>query len=331
MKIVLTAIFLMFNLLASHAARSLERISIAGSDYVRLSEWADLCDFKTRWITKDEMVEVTGRSVRLSFTVDPRKGDPKRSEINGVAVLLSLPAVLRGGVPFVSTLDLRTTIQPLLFPQKTSSARVKTICLDAGHGGRDTGKIDKKNLEKDFTLLLVQEVASLLRQNNFKVVLTRSTDKTVDLTERPSIARRSGADLFVSLHYNAGNSDAHGVETYCLTPAGVNSSNAGGGRAAEPGYAGNVNNDSNILLAYSVQKSIAGAVSLDDRGVKRSRFEVLRDARMPAILVEGGFMSNAAEAKKIYDAAFRKNMAQAIVNGILAYKKLVEPAAPKNS
>ena len=332
MKIVLTAIFLSINLLASHAAiRSLERISVGGSDYIRLNEWADLCDFKTHWLKKDETVEVTGNAVRLVFTVDPRKGDPKRSEINGVAVVLSLPALVRGGVALVSSLDLRTTIQPLLFPQKDSRARIKTICLDPGHGGKDTGKIDKRNLEKNFTLLLAHEVAALLLKNNFKVILTRGTDKTLELSDRPFIAKRNGADLFVSLHYNAGNTDAHGVETYCLTPAGANSSNAGGGKAAEPNYDGNAQNDKNVLLAYTLQKSIVQNLVLDDRAVKRSRFEVLREARMPAILIEGGFMTNPTEAKKIYDTAFRKKMAQAIVDGILAYKKIVELDSPKKS
>ncbi len=71
-----------------------------------------------------------------------------------------------------------------------------------------------------------------------------------------------------------------------------------------------------FLLAYQMQKSLARSLPFEDRGMKRSRFEVLREARMPAILVEGGFMSNPGDAAKIYDAAFRKKMARAVVDGI---------------
>jgi len=326
MKAVVSALLCLISLAApTHATpKNIESVSIAGENYLRLKEWAETCDFKTKWLAKDETIELSGHSSRLVFNIDSRK-----SEINGVTVLLSLPLLARNGTTFISQLDLRTTIEPILFPQKNSAARIKTICLDPGHGGKDAGKIDRKNLEKNYTLLLAEEVAALLRKNNFKVILTRNTDRTLELSDRPFIARRNGADLFVSLHYNAAGSDVRGVETYCLTPAGANSSNAGGGKSAEHNSPGNAQNDKNILLAYQVQKTITRNLSLEDRGVKRARFEVLRETKTPAILIEGGFMSNASEAKKIYDPVFRKKMAQAVVDGILAYKKIVEPEAVK--
>jgi N-acetylmuramoyl-L-alanine amidase len=79
-----------------------------------------------------------------------------------------------------------------------------------------------------------------------------------------------------------------------------------------------------MLLAYEMQKSYTKNLTVEDRGVKRARFQVLREATMPAILIEGGFMSHPAEGKKIYDPAYRKQMARAIVEGILAYKKAVK-------
>ncbi len=109
-----------------------------------------------------------------------------------------------------------------------------------------------------------------------------------------------------------------------MTPAGLNSSDVGGGRSPQSAEPGNAHDERNALLAYEVQKSITRSLPLDDRGVKRSRFEVLREARMPAILIEGGFMSQPADAKDIYDPAFRKRMARAIADGIVAYKHAVE-------
>ena len=318
------ALVLSLILMAAWAAdarisfQKLERTVVSGSDYIRLDDWADGAGFTLRWSKKDGTITLTSSSAQLGLTVDSR-----RAEICGVNVLLSLPVVNRGGAPLISLIDAGTTIEPILFPQK-SGAHVTTICLDPGHGGKDTGEISRHNYEKNYTLLLAQEVDGLLRRAGFKVVLTRNDDTFVDLPARPLLARRQGADLFVSLHYNSAVNDIRGLEVYCLAPAGVNSSNEGGGKAPRLPEAGNAHDSQNALLAYEMEKSISATTWLQDRGMKRSRFEVLREATMPAILIEGGFMSNAADAKNIYDLASRKRMAQAIVDGILAYKKNVE-------
>ncbi|MDB6025439.1 MAG: hypothetical protein JWM68_1662 [Verrucomicrobiales bacterium] len=323
--------FSLFVLLASfvlgsaQTPRTLEKINVSGTECVRLLEWCDANGLKLLWTKKDEDLRATNRFHKLYFSVDSRK-----TEIDGVIVLLSSPIFTRNGVPLVSTIDLQTAIHPLVYPQQLPKNRIQTICIDAGHGGKDTGKIDPngrdKKFEKTYTLLLADEVADILEKQKFKVVMVRSRDKTVDLSERAEVANRAKADLFVCLHFNsAGDRGVRGLETFCMSPAGMESSNAGGGRANVGTYDGNVKNSENMVLAYQVQKSILKNVGMEDRGVKRARFEVLRDAKMPAILVEGGFMSNPSEAKKIYDPAWRKRMAQAVVDGILAYKKMVHP------
>ncbi|MGZ4963641.1 MAG: N-acetylmuramoyl-L-alanine amidase family protein [Limisphaerales bacterium] len=293
-----------------------EGANISGVEYVRLNEWAQSAGYKAKWLQRDKVVQFTGARMSATFEVDSRKAD-----IGGVTVLLSFPIAASHGAAMISQLDLRSTVEPIISPHPKRKP-IKTICLDPGHGGHDTGKIDGRNLEKNYTLLIANEVAALLRKNGFKVVMTRTRDKTLDLTERPETARRAGADLFVSLHYNAGPSEVHGVEVYCLTPAGANSSNAGGGKSTSSRSLGNANDDNNVLLAYALQKTIVRETGLEDRAMKRARFEVLREAPMPAVLIEGGFMSNRADAKKIYDSAFRKRMAQAIVDGIQGYKQL---------
>ena len=242
-------------------------------------------------------------------------------------MLLSLPVINRGGVAWISLADTQTVLQPVLFPQK-SRARVQTICLDPGHGGNDKGEIAGDNYEKKYNLLLAQAVEKILRAEGFKVVLTRTNDVFVDLSERPAIAARAGADLFVCLHYNSGPPALRGVEVHCLPPAGMKSSNAGGGRGDDPAFPGNAEDSRNILLAYHVLKAITSALPLEDIGVKREHYKVLKEARMPAILVEGGFMTDPQDAKRIYDAAFRQRMAQSIVDGIVAYKKAVEDNSP---
>jgi N-acetylmuramoyl-L-alanine amidase len=246
----------------------------------------------------------------------------RKSQIGGVPLWLCLPVIQRGGIPWVSLPDVQTTLETVLFPKK-SSVRIRTICLDPGHGGRDKGEIAGENYEKKYTLLLAQSLEKLLEADGFKVVLTRTNDVYVDLQERPALAARAGADLFISLHYNSGPGSLHGVEVHCLPPAGMKSSNAGGGLGDEPAYPGNAEDAHNVLLAYHVLKSIA-ALPMEDIGVKREHYMVLKEARMPAILIEGGFMTDARDAKNIYDADFRQRMARSIADGILAYKKTVE-------
>jgi N-acetylmuramoyl-L-alanine amidase len=297
--------------------RNLERVVISGSDYVRLAEWGESAGCTVKWNKSDGEIDVSGPSTRLNFSVDSR-----RAEIFGVSVWLSLPVVNRNGVPLISLEDMRSTIEPLVSPRK-SEARVQTVCLDPGHGGKDTGKAQGRNYEKKYTLLLAQETADLLQEQGFKVVMTRTNDEALELPDRPQVASRHGADLFVSMHYNAADASVHGVEVFCLAPPGMNSSDDGGGKSYHPAENGNAQDDRNVLLAYQIQKSITHSMPLEDLGLKRSHFEVLRLARMPAILIEGGFLSNSADARNIYDAAFRKRMARAIVDGIVAYKRAI--------
>ncbi|HWD18626.1 MAG TPA: N-acetylmuramoyl-L-alanine amidase [Verrucomicrobiae bacterium] len=328
MRVVQAVLAVWFSLLAWTAPavslQSLEKVSISGSDYVRLGEWADSFDFEMKWPRKSEVITLTNAGQTLLLTIDSRK-----AEIGGTTLWLSLPVVNRGGVAMISLADLRSTLQPVLFP-RASDAAVHTICLDPGHGGKDKGEISGSHFEKKYTLLLAADVAELLRGEGFDVLLTHTDDKFIELPDRPAFARQRGADLFVSLHYNSASGPIRGIEAYCLTPPGLSSSNEGGGRSSDPPYVGNEQNDRSVLLAYEVQKNILRHLAFEDRGVKRSRFEVLREARMPAILVEGGFMSSPGDASKIYDPVLRRKMARAIVDGIVAYKRAVEkPLARK--
>jgi len=321
MKALAVSLFLTAVLAAEARVppQNLNSTFVADNEYIRLKDWAHDAGFNMKWVKAAGTITLTNPSVKLVLTVDTR-----RAEIGGVNVWLSLPVVNRNGAVLLSLVDARTTLEPILFPQK-SDARLKTICLDPGHGGKDKGEVVGRNYEKDYALLLAREVEKLLKHEGLQVLLTRDGDDFVDLSSRPLMARRRGADLFVSLHYNSAPEHAvGGLEVYCLTPAGMNSSDKGGGKGLHLPEAGNAHDGQNALLAYELLKAITAGMRMEDRGMKRERFEVLREAAMPAVLIEGGFMSNPADAKNIYDTAFRKRMAQAIVDGILAYKRAVE-------
>jgi N-acetylmuramoyl-L-alanine amidase len=302
---------------------AIDHVRIAGQDYVRVADWARDNGLEARWLKQDESLQLTNHSTKLLLGMDHRE-----TQINGTQVWLLYPVVLRGGNAYIAHLDLRTTLLPILVPPRNSrKARVKIVCLDPGHGGKDTGYLIGSNQEKNYTLLLAQEVRQQLSRAGLKVILTRGTDDFVELPTRPDIAKRRSADLLVSLHFNAAESSrdtAQGAEAYCLTAAGASSTNARGEGGDVGPFPGNRNNDKNLFLAYEVQKALTRTVGVQDRGVRRARFAVLRDATMPATLIEAGFMSHPVEGRKIFTTAYRQKLAQAIVDGVLAYKRQVE-------
>ncbi len=307
---------------SSHGVEAkLKTVEVFGQACVDLQDWAATKQLDLAWNKKEEEVLLANRWSRLFFKVNSR-----RAELNGIVVWLSYPIAVKNNSLYVAQTDLETVLEPVLHPAKSKTrVRIKTVALDAGHGGKDPGNQEGARQEKHYTLLLAKEVRNRLGKASLKSVLIRSSDKYVDLEERPELAKRKGADLFLSLHYNsspAGNNPVSGVEVFCLTPTGASPTN--GGDQPSKASPGNQHEAHNVLLAYQIQKALIQNLGLADRGVRRAGFVVLRKADMPAVLIEAGFMSDPAEAKRIYDPAHRRQMAQAIVEGLLAYKRLVE-------
>jgi len=290
---------------------------------VRLRDWARANGFQTQWSERDEILQLSRDGTRLVF-----KANSREARINGVQVWLLKPFECRDGVGQLSQLDLNRTLEPLLHPPRNAGGwKIRRICLDPGHGGKDPGYRVGGHEEQRYTLALAYELKDQLTRAGFKVSLTRTSDAFVDLPARPAVARKAGADLFISLHFNAtdgARGDARGTEVYCLTPTGASSTAAGSDGPTTGASTGNRNNGKNLLLAWQLQKSLVRGLGTEDRGVRRARFAVLRDATMPAVLIEAGFLSHPAEGKKILDAAYRREIAKAIAEGVLAYKRVVE-------
>ena len=186
-----------------------------------------------------------------------------------------------------------------------------TIVVDPGHGGPDTGAIGANGTyEKTNNLAIGLDLAGLLRSAGARVILTRSTDVTPavgayselsDLQARTKIANDSKADLFISLHNDAfGNPAAAGTTTYYSSNSPV---------AAQ-----------SKALADNVQSELLKAVALPNRGVKAANFYVIKNTKMPAILVEVGFISNPTEAKLLESPDFQNQAASGIYLGVLKFK-----------
>ena len=300
----------------------LQAAFINGHSYVPMADWAAANGLKVYWDKRSRQVSVSNRALVLHFELDS-----PQVIVNGVAVRMCYPAANDRGVPLISQLDAVKTIHPFLYPPRSPAPRhTTTICIDPGHGGRDTGNHVNSCNEKTYTLALAQELRDQLKGAGFNAFLTRTQDTYMDLPDRPALANRRGADLFVSLHFNAtetGQNEVWGPETYCITPVGASSSNAQGEGSNYGPTPANHAEQNSLVLAYETQKSLVKSLRVPDRGVRRARFAVLRDATMPAILIEGGYMTHPTEGKRIFDAGYRRLMARAIVQAILAYEKLV--------
>jgi N-acetylmuramoyl-L-alanine amidase len=221
-----------------------------------------------------------------------------------------------------------------------------TVVLDAGHGGKDPGKVGyKKYKEKDIALGIVLDVGKrLAKEKGVKVIYTRKTDVFVDLFERGRIANRVDADLFVSVHCNAHNSQAAGSETWILG-LHANKRNFEVAKAEnevilleenyEEKYKGfnphspesvigltleqEENLDKSISLASAVQKNFKGKLKRVDRGVKQAGFIVLHQTYMPSILIETGFLTNRREGAYLHSKKGRSDMSNSISNAIIDY------------
>jgi N-acetylmuramoyl-L-alanine amidase len=297
---------------------------INGHSYVSLGAWARANGFGGYTLNSGSQFVLTNKTSRLVFNQDSAD-----STINGTGVRLSYP-VAKGG--FLSQLDAEKTVRPLIFPQRPFGKKITTICVDPGHGGKDTGNrvgLFFPRYEKTYTLALALELRRQLQQAGFRVVLTREKDDYVDLATRANIANRANADLFLCLHFNNSTMDresVQGPETYSMTPVGAASSNdSAGDGAGSHAYPGNRVEDKSLLLAYQVQRSLVRSLGVTDRSVRRARWQVLRETEMPGILLEGGYMSQSAEARRIFDAGWRKQMAAALVRAVVNYQKLTAP------
>jgi N-acetylmuramoyl-L-alanine amidase len=242
-----------------------------GQGYVPLADWTRANGLKYYWLKRGDEIVATNRTARLVFDKDSRM-----AEVNGINVALSFPLASDHGALLIAQMDLNSAIRPLLFlPRLADPKRITTICLDPGHGGKDTGNHTFWHSEKTYTLALALELRDQLQKAGFNVILTRSKDTYVELPDRPALANRRGADLFVSLHFNAtptGKDDVEGPQTYCITPVGASSTDAQGEGANYGPTAANRVEQRSLLLAYQVQKSLVMNLGVKDRGVRRARY-----------------------------------------------------------
>lgn len=245
--------------------------------------------------------------------------DKRQFTINGVRYILNFAPLAGEGTLFLSSLDIFKQLDPILRPWTVPAHRVRHIVIDPGHGGKDVGAIRGRYREKDLTLSIAKRVRDKLVRAGYRVTLTRHTDIALTLKQRAALARALKADLFLSIHINAaGAASVAGIETYAMTPMGAPSStNSKPVHKFHPGNRWDVNN---LALANMIHRYMLSRTGGSDRGVKRARFLVLREITMPGVLIECGFLSNPAEARRMMTAAYQERLAKGIADGVHAYR-----------
>lgn len=240
--------------------------------------------------------------------------------INNIKFNLSYPVIEYNDKVLISRVDLQKLMDPVLRPWYIKNTKpFDTVTIDAGHGGHDSGASGKHGIEKDYTLDLAKRLSKIVKSKGLKTHMTRDTDIFIPLGERVSIANSVDDSIFVSIHFNHGGAgDASGLETYALAPQGTGSTNDG--TVSGSSFNGNQRDGENIALATAVHAMVMATIDAEDRGIRRARFNVLRGIDKPAILFEGGFVTNFEESKRIDSEVYREKLAHAIAGGIMNFK-----------
>jgi N-acetylmuramoyl-L-alanine amidase len=242
-------------------------------------------------------------------------------------------------------------------PGKKTGYKLRTVVIDAGHGGHDTGCLGSDSREKEVALRIALKLGKLIENNcpDVKVVYTRKTDVFIPLIERANIANRAKADLFICIHLNSGPKAAFGAETFVmgLHKSDDNLNVAKRENAAillEDNYEKNYDGfdpnspEANIVFslyqnqfitqslsfAAKIQKQFKENSKRYSRGVKQAGFLVLYKTAMPSVLIESGFLTNDNDQRFLSSDAGQASMASSIYRAFKSYKSELETGIVSN-
>jgi N-acetylmuramoyl-L-alanine amidase len=280
--------------------------------------------------------------------------------VNGNERKLTTPVVFTNSTVYVPTGFVRNDLALIVralpvekVPEKIPAARapgkyaIKKIIIDPGHGGKDPGAIGRRSKirERDLTLAISKKLKRILEDHGITVLMTRDRDVFVSLPRRVRAANLSGADLFISIHINASRSRMmNGFECYYLSEA--TDDNARAVEAFENAsldpdegtvlehYKGldktlwdiklTENRRESAELASDICKAVDASLAARSRGIKTAKFYVLKWTRIPAVLVEAGYISNKFEELKFRDERYIDRITDVIAKGVLAFKDKYE-------
>jgi len=311
-------LWLVVGLFASAAsARDWKIYEIGGRDYVSDENVRKFYQFQRLAREGDDRI-FTHPSLIMTWKIGSQS-----IYVNNIKFNLSFPVTETNGKAVLSTVDLAKLVDPVVRPSYIEKPiSFDTVVIDAGHGAHDSGATGPFGEEKDYTLDTALRLEKALQKRGLETHLTRRTDTFLTLGQRVDIANRKDDAIFISLHFNSsGSRDANGIETYALAPQGTRSTN--GGSPWNSPLRGNLRDAENIALATAVHAHVIHELRSVDRGIKRARFNVLRGINKPAILFEGGFVSNPTEGELIDTSKYRQRIAESIADAVVKFRAAV--------
>lgn len=300
----------------SFSAQAGITITSRGKTYVPINNIAPYYNMQLSQPSKNR-IRLKSKWQTLEFETDSR-----RCWVNGTMLWLNNPVRKIGWQWAVQEPDFAKTIEPAVRPYAfLRNAGSRIVVLDPGHGGSDLGARSSRNIhEKLLTKNIANRVRNLLEARGLTVYLTREDDRKLSLSERTQKAAKWNADLFVSLHADSAGKTAEGAGTFVLALPGHYSTHSyGNGTASTTTHLGNKFDLASQALGTRIQQYLIKSTGQNDRGVKRARFQVLREAPCPAALVEMAFLSNPKEERFILSSSGPDKIARGIADGIAAY------------
>lgn len=303
------------------AAVEWQVIKVNGHDYLSVDNISKFYGLPAQVVPSGGKIQENTADRPMEFVSGSRE-----AVINGARSWLCFPVIEQDGKFLVTRTDVAKTIEPLVRPHRVPDVgKIQTVVLDPGHGGYDKGEMSRYGPEKDFALDVARKLRTLLQAKGLHVVMTREGDYFVPLEVRAKIANSARNSIFVSIHFNATNDDpnATGFEIFSFTPRGAPSTSdtnvASASFNAQPGSSVDAQS---MALSACIYHSLLGHLPEYDRGIKHARFAVLRLTKVPAVLIEGGFLTERGESKLISNKDWRAKLAGAIGVGIENYQAL---------
>lgn len=318
--------------------------NISGVNYVPLQNLCDSSGMSWSWdsVTQTAVLKRSEHEIKLLV-------DSPMVSVDGLFEKITPPPRNYQGVIVVPWKFKEQIISKIAKPERISEEvyaagyRIRKIVIDPGHGGKDPGAIGKGGMrEKDLVLDIARRVRDELKANGFEVVMTRDRDEFISLPERAAISNRAKADLFVSIHANANRSRwIRGFEVYHPRERGeaaiadLIGEKDSANLFRDLKMSRSSRNTKAIVMDLIYTQNQADAINLSscivgsanrnlevrDRAVKAASFYVLKNARIPAILIEIGYITNANEAKSLKSDSYRQEVTDSIVKGITNYKQ----------
>lgn len=332
-----------------------QTIKIGPTNYVPLSSLCKIYEVNCDWDIIGKKITLTKEKIKMKLALDnsaiminerSQKLEDSLRIYNGLVI-----------IPFSAKKNIfeenfrKPLVKTKFIKEKFYPSLVKTIVIDPGHGGKDPGAIGNDGLkEKEVTLDVAQRLARLLEERGINVTLTRDSDKFVSLWRRSQIANTNQASFFISVHANSARAKmAKGLEVYYLSDATDDTA-----RALEAAENASLDLEKSSFdedepstdleatlwdmlysenrveskeLASSICQAIEPKISMVNRGVKSARFYVLKGTKMPAVLIEVGFISNREEEAHLANSYYRQELVESVADGILSYLQEYEQTA----